>query len=213
VRAGVKLSRGAYYDALSGFYDRFVALHSGDRAGLARRFLAERVPAGDGAVVLDLCTGTGTLLPHLVGRMGPGGCVVGLDFSRGMLNVADAKTRRLGRVHLVEGDATVLPFAEASFDAVTCSHAFYELRGDAQRRALGEINRVLKPRGTFLMMEHDAPPNRVVRGLYFLRLVFVGGGGAVGFLRREQEALEGVFSSVEKVAAPAGRSKVMVCCK
>ena len=45
----------------------------------------------------------------------------------------------------------------ASFDAVTCSHAFYELKGETQERTLREILRILKPGKTFLMMEHDVP--------------------------------------------------------
>jgi len=40
-----------------------------------------------------------------------------------------------------------LPFAAGSFDAVTCSHAFYEIKGETQRWALEEILRVLRPKG------------------------------------------------------------------
>ena len=76
-----------------------------------------------------------------------------------------------------------------------------------------EIVRVLKPKGAFLMMEHDVPPNPFVRALFYLRLAFIGAGRAVSFLRSEQEVLERYFASVEKVVAPAGRSKVMICGK
>jgi ubiquinone/menaquinone biosynthesis C-methylase UbiE len=209
----VRRGRRAYYDAFSRFYDRFVALHSRDSEGLARRFLADRAPVRPRSVVLDLCTGTGALLPHLGEKLGEGGCIVGVDFSRGMLNVAERKTRDLANVHLVQGDAARLPFAGECFDAVTCSHAFYELQGDAQRAALAETHRVLKPAGEFLMMEHDVPANPVARTLYYARLAFIGGGSALAFLRRERETLERAFSQVEKLAAPAGRSKLMVCRK
>jgi demethylmenaquinone methyltransferase/2-methoxy-6-polyprenyl-1,4-benzoquinol methylase len=197
----------------SRFYDRFVALHSRDVAGRARSFLAERLPVLEGGSVLDVCTGTGTLLARLGEKVGDSGRVVGVDFSRGMLRVARGKIRGRANTGLVEGDASRLPFAPASFDAVTCSHAFYELKGEAQERALREILRVLKPGGAFLMMEHDVPSNPVVRGLYLLRIVFVGGGSALAFLRRELETLERRFSWVEKIAVPAGRSKVMLCWK
>jgi hypothetical protein len=63
------------------------------------------------------------------------------------------------------------------------------------------------------MMEHDVPPNPFVRALFYLRLAFIGAGQALTFLRHEREVLEGCFGSVEKVAAPAGRSKVMICRK
>jgi ubiquinone/menaquinone biosynthesis C-methylase UbiE len=210
-RAPVKRLRRAYYDRFSRFYDRFVALHSRDTAGAARKFLADRLPVGQGGSVLDVCTGTATLLPRA--RVGRDGRVIGVDFSRGMLKVASAKTGCFPNIHLVEGDAGDLPFAAESFDAVSCSHAFYELKGETQDSALQEIHRVLKPAGAFLMMEHDVPASAVVRALFYLRLTVVGTGKAVAFLRREQEILKSRFARVEKVVAPGERSKVMVCWK
>ena len=175
--------RRAYYDIFSRFYDGFVALHSRDKQGVARKFLVDKVPVQNGGSVLDLCTGTGTLLTHLQAKVGPDGQVVGVDFSPGMLKVAREKTRSFANVDLVEADAGCLPFAAGSFDAVTCSHAFYELKGETQERALQEIVRVLRPSGAFLMMEHDVPSNPFVRALFYLRLTFIGGGRASTFLR------------------------------
>lgn len=209
----MRRGRRAYYDKFSTFYDRFVALHSGDRQSLARKFLVSRVSTQSGGSVLDLCTGTATLLTHLSATVGPHGRIVGVDFSHGMLKVAREKTRSFANVYLVEADAGCLPFPAGTFDAVTCSHAFYELKGEAQERALQEIVRVLRPEGAFLMMEHDVPANRFVRALFYLRLAFIGAGRAIAFLRHEREALETYFGSVEKVAAPAGRSKIMICRK
>ena len=209
----MKHMRRAYYDRFSRFYDRFVALHSGDKQGLARLFLADRMPAKNGASILDVCTGTGSLLSYLQAKVGAGGHVVGLDFSRGMLKVAHEKTKRFPNVQLVEADAGRLPFAPGIFDAVTCSHAFYELKGETQDGALQEIIRVLRPQGAFLMMEHDVPRNPLVRALFYLRLTIAGSGRAITFLRREQEDLERRFRRVEKVVSSRGRSKVMICKK
>jgi ubiquinone/menaquinone biosynthesis C-methylase UbiE len=209
----MRSARRAYYDKFSTFYDRFVALHSRDKQGSARRYLVEQIPVQNRGAILDLCTGTGTLLIHMQAKIGSGGQVVGVDFSHGMLKVAKEKTRCLANISLVEADAGCLPFAEGTFDAVTCSHAFYELKGETQARALGEIVRILKPAGVFLMMEHDVPANRLVRALFYLRLTFVGSGRAIHFLRREREVLGRYFGRVEKILAPAGRSKVMVCHK
>lgn len=173
----------------------------------------ERVPVQRGGSVLDLCTGTGTLLPHLQAKVGTGGRVVGVDFSPGMLKMAHKKIMSLANVSLVQADAGCLPFASETFNAVICSHAFYELKGETQKRALQEIVRVLKPGGSFLMMEHDVPSNRFVKILFYFRLTFIGAGRAITFLHHEQEVLEGYFGSVEKVVSPAGRSKIMVCRK
>ncbi len=209
----MRRGRRVYHDIFSRFYDRFVALHSRDKTGMARKFLVDRVPIPNGGWVLDLCTGTGTLLTHLQAKVGPNGQVVGVDFSHGMLKVAQDKTKSLASVCLVEADAGCLPFANGAFDAVTCSHAFYELKGDTQDQALQEIVRVLRPGGNFLMMEHDVPTNPFVRALFYLRLTLIGAGRVIHFLRREQELLGRQFASVAKVVAPAGRSKVMICRK
>lgn len=209
----MRFNRRVYYNGFSGFYDRFVALHSRDKQGLARKFLAERLPAGEGGAVLDICTGTATLLAHLQTKVGGEGRVVGLDFSRGMLRAGREKTRDFANVHLVEADAGHLPFPASTFDAVTCSHAFYELKEEKQDGALREILRVLKPPGAFLMMEHDVPANPFVRALFYLRLASMGAGRAIGILRHEQELLERYFEHVEKVVVPAGRSKILICRK
>ena len=209
----MRRGRRAYYDKFSRFYDRFVALHSGDKQGVARKFLADQIPAENGGSLLDLCTGTASLLIHLQAKAGANGRVVGLDFSHGMLQVAREKTQGLENVYLVEADAGCLPFAAGSFDAVTCSHAFYELKGETQDRALQEIVRVLKPKGSFLMMEHDVPSNLFVRALFYVRLSFIGSGRAISFLHHEREVLERYFGRVEKLLAPAGRSKIMLCRK
>jgi ubiquinone/menaquinone biosynthesis C-methylase UbiE len=203
--------RRTYYDKFSRYYDRFVALHSRDTEESARKFLADLPPMRKGGSVLDICTGTATLLLHLQAKVGPDGHVVGVDFSHGMLKVAHQKIGKFRNVNLVEADAVHLPFARGAFDAITCSHAFYELKGETRGCALREILRVLKPKGTFLMMEHEVPPNPLLRALFYLRLAVVGAGRAVTFLRREREILEEYFGSVEKVAA--GRSKVMICHK
>ena len=209
----MRRTRRAYYNKFSRFYDRFVALHSRDTQGLARKFLTDQLPVANDASLLDICTGTATLLSYLQAKVGPDGRVVGLDFSHGMLKVAHDKTRDFSNVQLVEADADCLPFVTGTFDAVTCSHAFYELKGETQNRALQEVVRVLRPQGTFLMMEHDVPSNAFVRALFYLRLAFIGAGRAISFLRHEQEVLEGYFRSVEKVVPPTGRSKVMICRK
>jgi ubiquinone/menaquinone biosynthesis C-methylase UbiE len=205
--------RRVYYDKFARFYDRFVALHSRDTQGLARRFLADQLPVEDGGSVIDVCTGTGSLLSHLQMKVGSDGHVVAVDFSHGMLKVAREKTRDLPNVHLVQADAGRLPFPAGTFDAVTCSHAFYELKGETQNRALQEIVRVLRPQGAFLMMEHDVPSNAFVRALFYLRLASMGAARAITVLRHEREVLERYFGSVEKVVPPGGRSKVMICRK
>jgi ubiquinone/menaquinone biosynthesis C-methylase UbiE len=207
----MKRSRRLYYDYFSHVYDRFVSLHSPDRGSRLRYFLAEKTGLSKGDKVLDICTGTGTLLGYLKDKLQGQGLVVGADFSLGMLKAGRSKMPDHDSVFLVLADAAFLPFRDMIFDAVTCSHAFYELKGETQDSSLHEICRVLKPGKPFLMMEHDVPENFLVRMLFYLRLLSMGRRKALEILRHEMDLLMRYFGSVERIKTPTGKSKVMIC--
>src|SRR3954452_8298626 len=82
---------------------------------LWRRAVVQAVDVRRGEQVLDLAAGTGTSSEpfHRAGAT-----VVPCDFSLGMLEVGK---RRLPHLPFTAGDALHLPFADASFDAVTIS--------------------------------------------------------------------------------------------
>ena len=173
--------------------------------------MADKAGLRNGDTVLDICTGTASMLPALKEKVGTKGLVAGADFSVGMLMAGRPKVSHHKGVFFVLADVAVLPFKGRAFDAVTCSHAFYELRGETQDRCLHEIERVLKPGKPFLMMEHDIPENVFVRMLFYLRLLSMGPRKARRILRHERELLMGYFYSVEKIATPTGRSKILIC--
>jgi ubiquinone/menaquinone biosynthesis C-methylase UbiE len=200
--------RVRYYDAFSRVYDRFVAAHSSDREGRLRELLADRAALSRGDRALDLCTGTGAMLPGLARRAGAEGLVVGLDFSRGMLQRARGKIGSTPGVSLVRADAEQLPFRRGSFDAVTCSHAFYELKGEGAERALEEVARILRPGGSFLMMEHEVPRRPLIRALFYIRLLSMGLRKAVEVLGNEEALFRRHFEAVERISTDTGGSKI-----
>ena len=202
--------RICYYDLFSRVYDRFVAAHSSDREGRLRDVLADRATLRGGNRVLDLCTGTGAMLPALRRRVDPAGLVVGLDFSRGMLARARRKLASAGHVALIRADAECLPFRDGSFDAITCSHAFYELKGTGAEQALREVTRTLGAGGRFLMMEHELPEKWPIRLLFYVRLLSMGLRKAVEVLGHEEDLFRRHFSVVERVTTGTGRSKIVV---
>jgi ubiquinone/menaquinone biosynthesis C-methylase UbiE len=100
-----------------------------------------------GVAVLDLASGTGHPGIALAHRVTPSGSVMLTDLSPPMLDVARARLAKegLANVAFEVADAHRLPFADASFDAITCRLGimyFTDLAG-----ALREIARVLKPGG------------------------------------------------------------------
>ena len=203
--------RRIYYDLFSRVYDSVIRLHSRDIEGSLRSFIAERTDVSTGDRVLDLCTGTGSVAGELCKRVGEGGLVVGLDFSSGMLRKANEKARRspLNHLHLVQANASQLPFQNASFHGVTCSHAFYELKGTERTKVIEEVGRILKRDGRFCLMEHAKPETLFPRLLFYVRLLFLGSRDARQFLMEEGSILGERFENITKVMSPSGKSKLI----
>ena len=98
-----------------------------------------------GERVLELGAGTGVLSRLVAPRLMPGGHVVLLDLSAGMLAVAEEILDRAGHnnVTCVVHDLTELPFVDGQFDLVLCSMGYFEESQKAAREAF----RVLRPGG------------------------------------------------------------------
>ena len=123
------------------------------------------VRAGD--AVLDLAGGTGDIAALLLPRVGARGHVVVGDINAAMLRVG--RDRLLDR-GLAQGlafqqmDAEALPFADASFDAVTIA---FGLRNVTDKdAALREMHRVLRPGGRALVLEFSQVTVAPLRPLY-----------------------------------------------
>jgi len=121
------------------------------------------VLARPGALVLDLCCGTGDLMLALQARSSA--IVYGSDFCHPMLVAANRKVeqRRL-RSAVFEADAITLPVADASVDLITMAFGFRNLANYQQ--GLSELMRVLRPGGLAAILEFSTPPNPVLSRLY-----------------------------------------------
>ena len=77
--------------------------------------------------LLDVGCGTGTLAGMLVKSPLPVE-VFGLDYAPAMCRVAQGKADRHGHAsdaHFIPGDSEHLPFADDTFDVLTCSNSFH----------------------------------------------------------------------------------------
>ena len=207
----MRSSRQIYYDMFSRVYDTIIRLHSRDREGSLRGFITDRTRVSEGDRALDLCTGTGSVAIELAKKVGEEGLIIGLDFSRGMLRKAKAKAKTGGvdRLYLVQANASELPFKNASFHGVTCSHAFYELKGVERTKAIEEVARILKKGGRFCLMEHSKPEKPFPRLLFYVRLFFLGSKDARKFLMEEKSIFGSSFKNIAAVMSPTGRSKLI----
>ena len=155
------------FDAIAGKYDFLNHLLS---AGIDRRWrkLAIRSLALTGSErVLDLCTGTADLAIAAVDARPGAGRVVGVDFAAAMLNVGVTKlrNRQLDRaVRLVRGDATRIPVASGSVDAVTIAFGIRNVEDTGA--ACAEIFRALGRNGRVAILEFAMPTTPLIRSAY-----------------------------------------------
>src|SRR5215469_2396222 len=115
-------------------------------------FLGPHAPFGSG---LDLCCGTGAgmrmLRPLCRHR------VVGLDVSRGMLEVGRRRAGPDARLDWVRADALDVPFGPA-FDVVVSFGAFGHFLERDQPRLVAEAAGLLRPGGRFVFVTSSPPP-------------------------------------------------------
>ncbi|MFD1293358.1 bifunctional demethylmenaquinone methyltransferase/2-methoxy-6-polyprenyl-1,4-benzoquinol methylase UbiE [Lutibacter holmesii] len=106
--------------------------------------------------ILDIATGTGDLAINLTKTTATK--IVGLDISDGMLEVGRTKINKLqlnNKIEMVLADSEEIPFEDNSFDAITV--AFGVRNFEHLEKGLTEIYRVLKPGGTFVVLETSVP--------------------------------------------------------
>lgn len=120
----------------------------------AHRCALEMAGIRDGMRVLEVATGSGEMFRRLV-RANPAGCTVGVDLSPRMA----ARTHRLirrgfpgVRAHCQAVDARSMPFRDETFDAVICCYLLELLAPEDILRALGEMRRVLRVRGSLTLV-------------------------------------------------------------
>ena len=135
-----------------------------------KRRVADLARVQPGSRALDLCCGTGDIAFALAQR---GATVTGLDFSPKMLDVAENRRSKKPRSRMqdpifIQGDAQQIPFADATFDAVTIG---YGLRNLARwESGLNEMHRVARPGGRLIVLDFGKPSNRLWRKIYFTHL-------------------------------------------
>ena len=155
------------FDAIA---DRYDFLNHALSAGIDKRWRvrAIRSLALTGRErVLDLCTGTADLAFAAVDATPSAARVVGIDFAGAMLRVAREKIQRrgaTGRVTLVRGDATTIPLADASVDAVTIGFGIRNV--DNMPAAFREMHRVMKPGARLAILEFAVPTLPGFRAFY-----------------------------------------------
>ena len=120
------------------------------------RYLGFVAPDQPSSSVLEVgCGGSPNIrLPYMFDKY------TGVDFSSKGLSMARQKLSAFGEtVELLEADAVKLPFEDETFDTVYSAHMIYHIRDrKAQAAALDEMLRVVKSKGTIVLMTANPRP-------------------------------------------------------
>jgi len=151
--------------------------------------------------ILDVATGTADLAIRAEKMLHPRE-VIGVDLSAEMLRFGRKKLDRMGlspRITLVQGDASRLPFDDASFDAVLVAFGVRNFENLVD--GLRDMRRVLTPGGALVVLEFSQPQAFPIKQLYewYSANVLPRIGGAIS---SDRGAYEYLPSSV--AAFPSG---------
>jgi demethylmenaquinone methyltransferase/2-methoxy-6-polyprenyl-1,4-benzoquinol methylase len=148
------------FDGLPDHYDRLAEVLSFGQNGRWRRAMVDAVVDGghDPGLVLDVAAGTAGVSIELARRTS--GRVVGIDLTEQMLRRGRANVAAAGltaRIPLTVGRAELLPFPDATFDALTFTYLLRYVGDPAA--TLRELVRVLKPGAPMANLEFLVPSN------------------------------------------------------
>ena len=141
----------AMFSSIARRYDLANHLLSGGLDFFWRKQAAHIVKGWKPTRILDLATGSGDLALTIRAAC-PDAFLVGADFCHPMLRVAQRK----GLQPLVTADGLHLPFADASFDALTIAFGLRNM--ESWPAGLAEMHRVLAPGGHVLILDFSLPP-------------------------------------------------------
>lgn len=141
------MDRG-YLEKVYSFYASFYDHIFGEIMDPGRKTCVDLLRLGPNSRVLDVGVGTGIMLPHYPRSWN----LTGIDISPKMIEQAKKRAGELGwdNLNLEVMDATQLPFAESSFDAVVASYTLNAV--PEPRKVLENIKRVLKPNGKLVVI-------------------------------------------------------------
>jgi demethylmenaquinone methyltransferase / 2-methoxy-6-polyprenyl-1,4-benzoquinol methylase len=197
------------FDRIAGMYDRMNSVMTAGLHRQWRRRAASLTGLSAGGRALDVATGTGDLAFALASLVGPGGSVVGVDFSEPMLSLARSKAGQSegASIRFESANALALPYPDNSFDAATVGFGARNFSDLSQ--GLSEMTRVVRPGGRIVVLEITVPrrpPLSTFFGLWFDRVVPTLGRLA------DSQAYSYLPSSVKRFPGPEELAALMWRC-
>lgn len=155
----------AMFDNISGNYDLINRLITFGMDKKWRKRVLKLLQKNNPNSILDIATGTGDMA--ILFSKTNAQKIVGVDISKGMLQIASKKIKELKLDHRIEvevQDSEALTFEDNSFDAASVTYGIRNFENLEQ--GLSEIRRVLTQNGVFVILETSVPENKFIRAGY-----------------------------------------------
>jgi len=160
------------FDEMAKTYDKVHYVTSFGFSVLWRKQCVGHLYISEGAVVYDLMTGMGECWPYILKNIGNKGKLVAVDFSDQMIKGAGTRIAKgkFENVVLLQRDILDSGMEDASSDHIVSAFGLKTF-SDKQLEILAkEIHRLLKPGGSFSLIEISKPNNGLLNGLYLFYL-------------------------------------------
>ena len=169
---GKKEQVAQMFDTISENYDGLNKIISLGTDATWKKKILQMVQLLHPTSILDIATGTGDLA-ILFGET-TATEIIGLDISQGMLDMGKKKISDKNldsKIQMVLGDGEKIPYADNYFDVITVAYGVRNFEN--LDKGLSEILRVLKPNGTFIILETAVPTKFPFKQGYYVYTDFI----------------------------------------
>jgi len=146
-----------YYNRISGIYDW---LTSSEKSLIKKGI--EALSPQPGEAILEIGCGSGTGLKLIRDAVSGTSRLIGLDLAHQMLRESQKKSSTV----LVQGDGAHLPLLGEKFDGVFCTFTLELFAEKEIPKVLGEIERVLRPKGRLVVVALSSKPHNLAVRFY-----------------------------------------------
>lgn len=155
------------FDEMSRTYGLVNVISSFGFCMLWRRQCIQGASISPRSTVCDLMSGMGELWPGVAARLGGSGEVIAVDLSPVMCDRSRGTAGRLPvSVDVLVEDALSSSIPDGAADVVLSSFGLKTFNDEQMRKLAAQIARILKPGGTFSLLEISVPGLRLLRGPY-----------------------------------------------
>ena len=160
------------FDKMSSSYAKVNYITSFGFSERWRKQCVEEIGIVEGKTVVDLMTGMGECWKHILRKGNGGSTLVGLDISTEMLKRAETKRKKYkdANIQILKENVFNNSIPDHSADYLISGFGLKTFNNEQIERLAGEVNRILKPGGSFSLIEVSVPKNKSLRFFYMFYL-------------------------------------------